>query len=112
MTDTDITADRDNRVTVPTRGRPVRLVPTAPGFWTTVLGVALAALAPLFGFLIGSMVAAPEEDVWLEPIYWGLFIGIVIGGVALVVAVFGGWRLWKHSRQGRDEIGVAEETEE
>lgn len=109
---TDTTTDSDNRVTVPARGRPVRLVPTAPGFWMAVLGVCVAALAPLFGFLIGSMVSSPDEDVWLQPIYWGLFIGIVVGGLALLVAVFGGWRLWKYSRLGRDEIGVAEETED
>lgn len=76
-------------------GRPVRLIPALPGFWTTMLGVATAAIAPLFGFLIGSMVRTPG-DTTLSPIYWGLFIGIVIGGAGVLAAVVGGLRLWRH----------------
>ena len=37
-----------------TQGRPVRLVPTPPGFWLTLLGAGAAVIAPLFGFLVGS----------------------------------------------------------
>lgn len=93
-------------------GRPVRLVPTAPGFWMTILGVCVAALAPLFGFLIGSLVGPPEEVFLLEPIYWGLFIGTIVGGISVLVAVVGGRRLWQYSRRGKDEVGVTEQTED
>ncbi|MBK7821031.1 MAG: hypothetical protein IPJ61_08125 [Tessaracoccus sp.] len=77
-------------------GRPVRLIPAPPGFWMTLLGVATAAIAPLFGFLIGSMMGAPTGETVLSPMYWGLFIGIVIGGVGVLAAVAGGYRLWRH----------------
>ena len=46
-----------------TPGRPIRLEPTAPGFWMTILGVAIAALAPLLGFLTGSSFGRPDGDV-------------------------------------------------
>lgn len=75
-------------------GRPVRLVPTPRGFWMTLLGVVVAILAPLFGFLVGSASGMPEGDPMLSPLYWGLFVGVVIGGLGVVAAVLGGRRLW------------------
>jgi len=93
MTDTDTV----------TPGRPVRLVPTLPGFWMTVLGVALAALAPLFGFLTGSMLGRPSGEVSIDPLYWGLFGGVLIGAVGVLCAVLGGVRLWRSSRDHRAE---------
>ena len=62
-----------------TPGRPVRLVPVPPGFWMTLLGVGLAALAPLFGFLVGRMVGAGEGGALFSPMYRGLFRGVVVG---------------------------------
>jgi hypothetical protein len=85
-------------------GRPVRLVPTPPGFWMTLLGVGTAVLAPLFGFLVGSASGAPEGNPLLGPLYLGLFTGVIVGGFGVVAAVIGGWRLWLHShRQDPDE---------
>ena len=75
-------------------GRPVRLVPTPRGFWMTLLGVVVAILAPLFGFLIGSASGMPDGDPLLSPLYWGLFAGVVVGGLGVVAAVIGGRRLW------------------
>ncbi len=75
-------------------GRPVRLVPTPPGFWMTLLGVCTAAIAPLFGFLIGSTMGSAGDDALLSPLYWGLFTGVVIGGLGIVAAAIGGRRLW------------------
>ena len=49
-------------------GRPVRLVPTPRGFWMTLLGVVVAILAPLFGFLIGSASGMPDGDPLLSPL--------------------------------------------
>lgn len=79
-------------------GRPVRLVPTPPGFWRLVLGVCTAAFAPLFGFLLGSLTGSPEPGAVLDPLYWGLFAGFIVGGAGVAVAVLGGWRLWSHHR--------------
>lgn len=84
------------------RGRPVRLVPTPPGFWMTVLGVGTAVIAPLFGFLVGSATVATEGDPLLSPLYWGLFTGVLVGGVGVVAAVIGARRLWLHSH--RDDL--------
>ena len=82
-----------------TPGRPVRLVPTPPGFWLTLLGAALAAIAPRFGFLGGSMVFGPDRAGVLSPLYWGLFIGGIIGAAGVLMALLGGWRLWTHLRR-------------
>lgn len=63
-----------------------------------LLGVATAAIAPLFGFLAGSMMGAPSGETVLSPMYWGLFTGILIGGLGVLAATAGGYRLWKHLR--------------
>lgn len=77
-------------------GRPIRLEPTAPGFWMTAIGVCIAALSPLFGFLIGVMSERPQGDEAIDPLYLGLFTGVIVGGVGVALAVLGGIRLWKH----------------
>lgn len=84
-----------------TAGRPVRLAPTAPGFWLTALGVFLAGLAPLFGFLFGVMSGRSQEDEMFSPLYWGLFTGVIIGGIGVLMAVAGGIRLWKNAQTVR-----------
>lgn len=87
----------------PPRGRPVRLVPTPPGFKRLVLGLFLAAFAPLFGFLTGSISGSPEPGLAMQPLYWGLFAGFVVGGAGVAVAVLGGLRLWSHHRSEGSE---------
>jgi len=64
----------------PGTGRPVVLEPTPPGLWGVLLGVGLAALAPLFGFLIGGVLGRgdPAEGSF-DPLALSLFIGIVVG---------------------------------
>lgn len=86
-----------------TPGRPVRLVPVPPGFWMTLFGVGLAALAPLFGFLAGSMVGAGEGGALFSPMYWGLFLGVVVGGFGVLMAMVGGRRLWVHLHRAEPE---------
>lgn len=81
-----------------TAGRPIRLAPTAPGFWLITLGVCLAGLAPLFGFLVGVTSGRPEGEVIFSPLYWGLFAGVIIGGFGVLMAVLGGVRLWRHNQ--------------
>jgi hypothetical protein len=82
-------------------GRPVRLVPTPVGFWRLVLGLFITTLGPLFGFLYGSMRGA-DPDAAIPPMYLGLFVGFVVGGLGLGMALMGGWKLWKASRRGSD----------
>ena len=69
---------------IPTPGRPVRLVPTPDGFWRVVGGVAVAMLAPFFGILIGSTRGDSEVTSRMDPLYWGFFIGCVVGALGLV----------------------------
>lgn len=83
-------------------GRPVRLVPTPVGFWRLVLGLCITTFAPLFGFLYGTMMGAPDPNAALSPMYLGLFIGFVLGGLGLGMAIMGAWRMWSASRRGRN----------
>lgn len=80
-------------------GRRVVLEPTPPGFWPTVLGVIIAALAPLFGFLAGSMMGAPSEQHVFGPMYVALYVGVMIGAVGVVLALVGGRRLYLHHQR-------------
>lgn len=87
-------------------GRPVRLEPTPPGLWRVLLGIGVAALAPLFGFLIGGS-AGMTDDRANDPKFLALSIGIMVGGVGVLVAITGGMRLWRHFRDQR----LAEEAD-
>lgn len=77
-------------------GRPVVLVPTPPGLWRLLLGIAVAALAPLLGFLWGGTFGPGDGDDAFSPIYLGLFLGVLVGGLGVVVALWGGVRLYRH----------------
>ena len=83
-------------------GRPVVLTPTPPGLWMVLLGLAVGALAPLFGFLIGGALGSAEEAA-NDPMFIALFAGILVGGVGVLIAIAGGMRLWRHSRDQRLE---------
>ncbi|MGV0795012.1 hypothetical protein [Mycolicibacterium sp. XJ1819] len=79
----------------PDDGRPVVLEPTPPGLWPMLLGLAVAVLAPLFGFLVGGIFGAGTTGDSIDPMFLSLFAGIVIGGIGLLVAIAGGTRLWR-----------------
>lgn len=79
-------------------GRPVRLEPVRPGVWLIILGVVTAALGPLFGFLVGSMMGIDEGDD-LDAIYLYLFAGIVVGGLGVGLALLGARRVLRDRRQ-------------
>src|SRR5690606_3102097 len=91
-------------------GRPIRLEPTPPGFRMTLLGAFPAVLGPFFGFLVGSSMGRGDGDPLLSPLYWGLFVGVVVGGLGVIAAVIGGRRLWLHyhreHRAQQDEVEV------
>ncbi|MDI6912075.1 hypothetical protein [Nocardioides sp.] len=78
-------------------GRQIRLEPVRPGVWLIILGVVLAALGPLFGFLLGSMIGIDEGDD-IDAIYLYLFAGIVIGGIGVGVALLGARRVLRDRR--------------
>lgn len=89
---------------VPTPGRPVHLVPAPRGLWPVLIGVAIAALAPLFGFLTGTAMGPQGGTGELSPLYLGLLIGVVIGAFGVLLAIVGGVRLYRtlSARQGAE----------
>ncbi|UNX54879.1 hypothetical protein MF406_00835 [Georgenia sp. TF02-10] len=64
-----------------------------PGIRLVIGGVIVAVLAPLFGFLGGSMAGTSGTGDLADPVYLFLVGGIVIGGVGAVVAIVSGLRL-------------------
>lgn len=82
----------------PPAGRPVTLTPMPPGLWMILLGVVLAALGPLFGFLIGSMLGPTTTTGNLDMIALSLLLGIVVGGLGVLVALLGARRFIAHRR--------------
>lgn len=90
-------------------GRPVRLVPTPPGFWRAVGGVIVAMLAPFFGILIGSTMGSTEGTGRMDPLYWGFFIGCVLGALGLVSLGLGARTMIRAARSA--EPGTEPEAE-
>ncbi|MDO5739365.1 MAG: hypothetical protein Q4P07_04365 [Ornithinimicrobium sp.] len=84
-----------------TRGRPVVLVPTPPGLWMVLLGVFVATLSPLFGFLWGGTFGTGEEGQTLSPIYIGLFLGVLVGALGVIAALLGGVKLYRYNQSVR-----------
>lgn len=76
-------------------GEPLR----ADGLRMLVLGGLLAVLAPLAGFLGGS-IATGAGSAEIDPLAVWLFGGLVIGGLGAVVAIVGGLR-WFQANRGR-----------
>lgn len=90
--------NRDDTAHAP--GRPVELTPAPRGLWMVLLGASVAALAPLFGFLVGVMVG-PDYQAPLPPIYGGLLFGFIVGGLGVLAAAVGGRRLYLDSKARR-----------
>jgi hypothetical protein len=90
-----MTTDRDP---VLDEGRPIRLIPVAPGVWLVLLGSGVMTLGPLFGFLIGTMLGTNRETLGMSPIFFFLFIGFLVAGVGLGVALLGVRRILRDQR--------------
>lgn len=73
----------------PESGRPVTLTPVQPGLWLVIGGAIVAALGPLFGFLLGSILGSDLDADGLSPIYLWLFIGFVVGGIGIAMLLVG-----------------------
>lgn len=82
-----MTTNPDSTTSAP--GRPITLTPVPPGVWLIVGGSVVAALGPLFGFLIGSMLGSATESADLSPIYLCLFAGIALGGLGIAAVLLG-----------------------
>jgi len=74
----------DHPTSHPERGRGVRSV---------ILGSLLAGLAPLFGFLGGTMAGTAGSLDELDPLVVWLVAGMAIGAIGVVIAIRGGL-LW------------------
>lgn len=66
-----------------------------PGFWMIVLGCGLAFLAPLGGFLGGTIWATGTD---LSTLSFWLVGGLLIGGIGVLIAGTGGMR-WMAARR-------------
>ena len=86
-------------------GRRVRLVPTPPGFWWVLLGAIVTLLGPFFGILIGSTVGSHDTAGRMDPLYWGFFLGGLVGVLGLLAGAFGVMRLMRRSRSSTRQEG-------
>jgi hypothetical protein len=74
--------------------------PDQSGLWLVALGGALAVLAPLAGFL-GGTIAGPGAEVFdVEALLAWLIVGLLVGGAGVAVAFLGGMR-WYRANRGR-----------
>jgi len=62
------------------------------GLRRLVMGGVIAVLAPLFGFLGGSMVGGRSPGTELDPMFAWMFAGLAIGAVGAFVAFWGALR--------------------
>jgi hypothetical protein len=74
--------------------------------WMVIIGVVLATLGPLFGFLVGSMMGSTTDTGDLDPIWFSLFLGMVVGGLGIGLALLGARRLMM-GRRGRETTRVS-----
>lgn len=79
-------------------GRQVTLTPVPPGVWLIIGGGVVAALGPLFGFLIGSVLGSTTDMGDLSPIYLFLFGGLAVGGLGVGAVLLGARRVIRERR--------------
>ena len=102
-----MSTDPDTREdTVPGAGRPVVLEPMPKGWWLVIGGTVLAALAPLFGFLIGTMIGVGDGE-GIDPIQGWLLAGFLLGAVGVAMALMGGYTIMeRRRREGEPPVEV------
>ena len=95
-----MTLDPDSNATAPdlAGGRQVVLEPMPPGWWMVIGGTVLAALAPLFGFLVGSMIGEGDGD-GMDPIQLWLLLGFLVGAAGVALALMGGYTILDRRRE-------------
>lgn len=87
-------------------GRRVVLEPLPRGWWPVIGGTLLAALGPLFGFLVGSMIG-PGDGEGLSPLLLSLLGGFLVGGVGVLAALWGIYTIVDHHRTHRGDGNAA-----
>jgi len=88
----------DPELAADSAGRQVTLTPVPPGIWLIIGGGLVAALGPMFGFLIGSVIGSTTEKGDLSPIYLCLFGGIAVGGLGVGAVLLGAQRVLRERR--------------
>ncbi|WP_207345256.1 hypothetical protein [Arthrobacter sp. E3] len=68
-----------------------------PGLKMIVIGAIILFLAPLAGFLGGTMIGSPASETSLDPMFLWLFVGMVAGGVGGAIVLLGVLR-WLRSK--------------
>ena len=61
----------------------------AVGVRLMVAGAVVAVLAPLAGFLVGSMIGPSSDPQALDAMFLSMFVGLVVGGAGAVVGILG-----------------------
>ena len=82
----------------PEKGRPIQLTPVPPGVWLIILGGGVMVLGPLFGFLIGTILGTERKTLGMSPIFLFLFLGFLVAGAGLGIAILGARRLLRDRR--------------
>ncbi len=81
------------------QGRQVRLVPLTAGIWMVLLGCGAMVLGPLFGFLVGTMLGTDWQTLGMNSIFFFLFLGFMVAGLGLGVALLGARRMLQNRNQ-------------
>ena len=89
----------------PEKGRPIRLIPVAPGVWLVILGGGVMVLGPLFGFLVGTILGTDGETLAMSPIFLCLFLGFLVAGAGLGTAILGIRRILRSRITSQPEQG-------
>jgi hypothetical protein len=98
-----MTTDPETRAdTSPRAGRPIVLEPLPAGWWRVIGGTVLAALGPLFGFLVGSMVGIGDGS---DPLLAWLLVGFLVGGVGIALALLGARTVYRNRAVEAPESG-------
>jgi hypothetical protein len=84
------------------KGRPIELTPVPPGVWLVILGGGVTVLGPLFGFLVGTVIGTEGETLGMSPLFLFLFLGFIVAGAGLGIAVLGVRRFLRHRGEARD----------
>ena len=84
------------------QSHPASYTDPSRGVRSIILGSLLAVLAPLFGFLGGSMAGTAGSLDKLDPLVVWLVVGIAVGGIGVVIAIRGGL-LWVRANYSRPE---------
>ncbi|MEQ4304632.1 hypothetical protein ABNF97_25180 [Plantactinospora sp. B6F1] len=90
------------------QGRPIELTPVPRGVWLVVLGGGVTALAPLFGFLVGSILGTEDETLGMSSIFLFLFLGFLVAGVGIGIAILGVRRILRTRSQRAREVREAD----